>query len=119
MPDPAVASFENPIVLRGGVEIDAPRDDTRSDIVSLLALGLRLDNVGIFLGAGASCAAGGMTMQQIWPKFVAASPDTVKWLTKAGVLPASGKSTAAPNIETVAGGWIYTLKCTAEQAIQN
>jgi hypothetical protein len=88
-----------PIVIRGGVQIDAPRDDARKSLIALLALGLRLDNVGVFLGAGASCGAGGKTMKDVWSAFSSSDPKTIEWLRGAGLLPKKDDPTILPNIE--------------------
>ena len=47
-----------------------------------LATLLRLENVGLFLGAGASCPAGGKTIKQLWQNFVAKSEREAKWLVE-------------------------------------
>ncbi len=56
---------------------------TLTDEISLqahLATLLRLENVGLFLGAGASCPAGGKTVKQLWGDFVTNSADSATWL---------------------------------------
>lgn len=93
---------KEPIVIRGGVVIDAPRDDTRKTLVALLALGLRLDNVGVFLGSGASCGAGGKLMKEIWSGFISSDPNTVKWLRDAALLPAKDDPQTLRNVEELA-----------------
>ncbi|WP_343498728.1 SIR2 family anti-phage-associated protein [Achromobacter denitrificans] len=45
-----------------------------------LATLLRLESVGILLGAGASVAAGGKTMGGLWNDFVGSSPDEAQWM---------------------------------------
>jgi hypothetical protein len=45
-----------------------------------LASLLRLENVGILLGAGASCSAGGQTMRTLWTSFLAGSSTEADWL---------------------------------------
>jgi len=91
---------EFPIIIRGGAEIDAGRDDTRADLSALLALGLRLENVGIFLGAGASCGAGGKTMRQLWSELESSCPATIEWLAKEDLIDVLDNTT--PNIEVIA-----------------
>ena len=98
----ASGDSKSPLIIRGGVAIDAPRDDSRKDITALLALGLRLENVGVFLGAGASCAASGKTLNQIWDSLQGAAPKTVEWLRQEGLLPANDDQKYPTNIETLA-----------------
>ena len=100
--NPPEADRKRPLVIRGGVEVGALRDDARNDLVALLALGLRLDNVGIFLGAGASCGAGGMTMRRIWQAFASSSPNSITWLRANGILPATDDPKNPPNVEAIA-----------------
>jgi hypothetical protein len=82
------------------------------DFLVYLASLLRLENVGVLLGAGASCPSGGKTMAQMWAAFVAKSRDDAEWLVSQGFLPADAvpkKAAAAsavvmpttPNIEAL------------------
>jgi hypothetical protein len=96
------SGHKEPIVIRGGVVIDAPRDDTRKTLVALLALGLRLDNVGVFLGSGASCDAGGKMMKDIWSAFTSSDPKAIEWLREASFLPAKDDLQTLPNLEELA-----------------
>ncbi|HEU4459740.1 MAG TPA: SIR2 family anti-phage-associated protein [Methylibium sp.] len=69
-----------------------------------LATLLRLENVGLLLGAGASVAAGGKTMAGLWEDFLAASPDDAKWLlehkfVKEGALEEDAGLRDVPNVE--------------------
>jgi len=70
-----------------------------------LASLLRLENVGLLLGAGASCSAGGLTVRQLWDNFVANSTDAAKWLVEQNFVgPESiveGNARIAPNIEAL------------------
>ncbi|MBU9520374.1 SIR2 family protein [Burkholderia multivorans] len=50
------------------------------ELQAQLASLLRLENVGLMLGAGASVAAGGKTMWGLWSDFVGTSPDEATWL---------------------------------------
>lgn len=50
------------------------------ELQAQLATLLRLENVGLMLGAGASVAAGGKTMWSLWSDFIATSPDEAQWL---------------------------------------
>jgi len=45
-----------------------------------LASLLRLENVGMLLGAGASIPAGGKAVASVWAAFLEASPASVEWL---------------------------------------
>lgn len=69
-----------------------------------LATLMRLENVGLLLGAGASVAAGGKTMAHLWGDFLAASPDDAKWLlehkfVKEGALEEDAGLRDVPNVE--------------------
>lgn len=69
-----------------------------------LATLLRLENVGLLLGAGASVAAGGKTMAGLWGDFLAASPDEAKWLLEhkfieKGALEEDAGLREVPNVE--------------------
>jgi hypothetical protein len=46
--------------IRGGEEMKA------EELTGHLALALRLENIGLLLGAGASVSAGGKTIGQLW-----------------------------------------------------
>lgn len=94
-------------VIRGAKPI------AQDDFLVYLASLLRLENIGLLLGAGASCSAGGNTMAQMWNAFVAASAGEAQWLVTQGFIDAAaapppgaaGKKTAAPvppNIERLA-----------------
>lgn len=50
------------------------------ELQALLATLLRLENVGLLLGAGASVAAGGKTMARLWDDFVDTSAEQAQWL---------------------------------------
>ncbi len=63
------------IGIRGAAPI-ADEVELQAHLASLL----RLENVGLLLGAGASVAAGGKTMVSLWNDFVAQAPDAAKWL---------------------------------------
>lgn len=60
---------------RGGQPI---KDEV--ELQAYLASLLRLENVGLLLGAGASCSAGGQTMRMLWTSFLSASPTEAEWL---------------------------------------
>lgn len=66
----------------------------RSHLRSLL----RLDNVGVLLGSGASAGGlGGLTMKQLWVKFVERRPQSLQWLQVNAFLPSD--RAFIPNIE--------------------
>lgn len=61
----------------------AYRGETKLELENLqayLASLLRLENIGVLLGAGASVGAGGMTMERLWTHFVDQESDHAKWL---------------------------------------
>lgn len=64
---------------------------------------LRLENVGLLLGAGASVAAGGKTMRGLWGDFVEVTPDATQWLVDQRFVPdaavADGDRREVPNVE--------------------
>lgn len=63
------------IAVRGATKLE-----DELELRAHLATLLRLENVGLLLGAGASVAAGGKTMAGLWGDFLAASPAEAKWL---------------------------------------
>ena len=85
----------------------ATRGDVRlqeaSDLKAHLASMLRLENVGVLLGAGASVPAGGQTITQAWQQFLTQSKDSANWLEQNGFIDAShlqeGDEGQAPNLE--------------------
>lgn len=69
-----------------------------------LATLLRLENVGLLLGAGASVVAGGKTMRSLWEDFLAVSPVQAQWLHDRAFVPANAmdadpRNRVAPNVE--------------------
>jgi len=50
------------------------------ELQAYLASLLRLENVGLLLGAGASCSAGGQTMRTLWTSFLAGNSAKADWL---------------------------------------
>lgn len=68
-----------------------------------LAALLRLENVGLLLGAGASVAAGGKTMAGLWNDFVAKTPNAAEWLLETKFISqaalADGEARQIPNVE--------------------
>jgi hypothetical protein len=87
-----------------GFRGDTPFKDELAFRAHLATL-LRLENVGLLLGAGASVPAGGKTMWTLWSDFVNASPDDAKWLLEQGFIDKSSLATepkrVVPNIETL------------------
>nr|WP_197418774.1 SIR2 family anti-phage-associated protein [Celeribacter halophilus] len=47
-----------------------------------LATLLRMENIGVLLGAGASVGCGGKTMAQLWEDFKSSSPSEYQWLCR-------------------------------------
>lgn len=84
---PATTRF----VVRGGDALPS------QELSGHLALALRLENIGVLLGAGASVAAGGQTINQLWKGLEASSPQTLSWLRKNKYVDEGG----SPNIEEV------------------
>lgn len=54
-----------------------------------LAALLRLENIGMLIGAGASCSAGGKTMAGVWADFLATSGVDAQWLLNNTFVPLS------------------------------
>ena len=69
------------IASRGGKQIT-----DEIELQAYLASLLRLENVGLLLGAGASCSAGGKTMRQLWTSFLYANPTQADWLLAKGFI---------------------------------
>ena len=67
------------VVIRGERPIGS-----KADLDSALAMAVRLENVSVLLGAGASVGAGGMAMGQLWAKLQKDHAATVATLTKQG-----------------------------------
>lgn len=86
------------VVTRGGVTLEL--DELKGHLATLL----RLENVSVLLGAGASVGAGGHTIRQLWSTFVATYPNSAGCLahwgfvTQNDVLPDLNARTT-PNIE--------------------
>lgn len=56
---------------------------SRDDLQAHLAASIRLENIGLLLGAGASSGGvGGKSMSQIWSAFAASYAQSYKWLVK-------------------------------------
>jgi hypothetical protein len=74
---------------------------TRAELEAHLAAVSRLENVGVFLGSGASSGPlGGLTISQFWQEFHANHSETVEWLTSQRF--SSASSDEIPNIEALA-----------------
>lgn len=83
---------ENPFCARRGGQW-LSRDDLRAHLAALL----RLENVGVLLGSGASLhPLGGMTMATLWDHFVDEYKDSHAWLLANGFVSAAGER---PNVE--------------------
>jgi hypothetical protein len=79
---------------------------TLSDEIELqahIAALLRLENVGLLLGAGASVVAGGKTINDLWGDFVKVTPEAARWLVdnkfvgEAAIAEGGGRK--VPNVE--------------------
>ena len=68
------SATEVPCVLRGGQTLS---DD---ELQAHLAALVRLENVGVLLGAGASKVLGGKTMDEVWEAFSEAHEEDIEWL---------------------------------------
>jgi hypothetical protein len=68
---------------RGGSPL-TDENELRAHLASLL----RLENVGLLLGAGASTSAGGLTMKMLWNRFLTDFPNEARWLCTNGFLQA-------------------------------
>ncbi|WP_261524034.1 SIR2 family anti-phage-associated protein [Burkholderia multivorans] len=86
------------VAMRGATPV-ADETELRAHLASLL----RLENVGILLGAGASVAAGGKTMWGLWNDFVEQDQDAANWLKDERFVEesalAAGDSRIPPNVE--------------------
>lgn len=74
------------------------------ELAAHLATLLRLENVGLLLGAGASVVAGGKTMWSLWDDFLTVSPNSAQWLcdkdfVQAEAIDAEPLIRIAPNVE--------------------
>lgn len=94
---------------RGGTQL--------TDEVALrahLANLLRLENIGLLLGAGASACAGGRTMTQLWNDFVEQCPDDSQWLVDEKFIDKSAIAAAEerviPSLETLVDRLEIALK---------
>jgi len=67
------------VVVRGERPISS-----KAELDSALAMAVRLENVGVLLGAGASVGAGGLAMGQLWSRLQKDHASIVSFLTKAG-----------------------------------
>lgn len=84
-----------------------------------LASLLRLENVGLLLGAGASVAAGGLTMVALWNHFVDQCPVDAAWMVEHGFIEATAaadQNRVAPNIERLIDSVEIALSDWSRQA---
>jgi len=73
---------------------------SQTDLRAHLAAGIRLENVGALLGAGASVGPlGGQTITQLWDAFSAEYADSLDWLKNNGFVQAED---SIPDIEKLA-----------------
>lgn len=83
--------------IRGGTAL-ADEIELESHLASLL----RLENIGLLLGAGASVAAGGLTMIALWTKFVTECQEEAAWMVEYGFIREEARrlpEPVAPNFE--------------------
>lgn len=83
--------------MRGGTAL-ADEIELESHLASLL----RLENIGLLLGAGASVAAGGLTMIALWNKFVTECQEEAAWMVEHGFILEEAsrlREPVAPNFE--------------------
>jgi len=66
----------HPVIQRGGEQLSA--EDLRAHLAALI----RLENVGVFLGAGASKPAGGKVMKDLWLEFLNSDRNNAIWLAE-------------------------------------
>ncbi len=67
---------ETNFIIRGSKYLH--EDELEAHLASLI----RLENVGVFLGAGASRCAGGQTMEEVWKAFCKEFPLNHQWLVR-------------------------------------
>lgn len=67
--------------IRGGTALE-----DQTELEAHLASLLRLENIGLLLGAGASVAAGGLTMIALWTRFVTDCPADAAWMVEHGFI---------------------------------
>jgi hypothetical protein len=74
----------------GFFAVRGSRSLSEDEFRSHLALAIRLENVAVLLGAGASKSVGGHLMADIWENFSKASPDSIQWLKDNSFIAESG-----------------------------
>lgn len=77
--------------IRGGTAL-ADETELEAHLASLL----KLENIGLLLGVGASVAAGGLTMRQLWVGFVTDCPGDAAWMVEHGFIPADATTLPSP-----------------------
>ena len=84
------------VAYRGNRELN--EDELRAHLASLL----RLENVGVLLGAGASMGPlGGMTVGKLWEHFEKKFPESHAWLNQEGFLAPDGASNPERLLDTI------------------
>lgn len=68
--------------MSGFFAVRGSRDLSEKEFLAHIALCIRLENVGMLLGAGASKGAGGKTMAELWTDFVNNDAECASWLTR-------------------------------------
>lgn len=89
------------VAIRGAIPL-TDEIELRAHLATLL----RLENIGLLLGAGASVAAGGKTMVGLWRDFRTASPTEAAWLASNNFVEAStvsgdARTSTAPDVEAL------------------
>ena len=77
--------------IRGGSALE-----DQTELEAHLASLLRLENVGLLLGAGASVAAGGLTMIALWTRFVTECGVDAAWMVEHGFITADATNLPRP-----------------------
>lgn len=77
--------------IRGGAAL-ADEIELEAHFASLL----RLENIGLLLGAGASVAAGGLTMVALWKRFITDHPTDAAWMVEHGFIDADAITLPEP-----------------------
>lgn len=77
--------------IRGGTALE-----DQTELEAHLAALLRLENVGLLLGAGASVAAGGLMMVALWTNFVTECAGDAAWTVEHGFITADATNLPKP-----------------------
>lgn len=95
-PTAAAPTATTPLCARRGLQWMG-----REDLEAHLAALVRLENVGVLLGAGASMGPlGGMTIEALWNRFKSEYPSSHQWLVDRDFV--TGAAPTTPNVEELA-----------------